>query len=429
MAKQSKGQFIAQGFEDLMPADTRGKLQEKFLVPPFSILDTKQGYWQDRKRQWISLGIKSEIGRGSNLTITDPRLSEQQLNHYREKEKAGHSIIENGMHSTPAPVGKGGLCNQLAPLVKQHETISREAVAFKSQDTLNAIMKDKSGARDKIEANSMDKADKGWKKSPNSLGNVVERFATGETVTESVAKIAGIGTGTSIFDPVLCELMYKWFCVPGGTILDPFAGGSVRGIVAATLGYKYCGVDLSTRQIEANREQAKELVPDNQPTWIEGNSVELYDILPEEPDHFDFVFSCPPYHDLEQYTDHMDDLSNMSWESFKKDYNNIIEQVVMKLKDNRFACFVVSEIRNEAGFFKGFVPYTVQCFKNAGMEFYNEIILVNVVGSLPVRVANCFGGNRKIGRMHQNVLVFYKGDPDTISSHYGTIETGDINKW
>ena len=40
-------------------------------------------------------------------------------------------------------------------------------------------------------------------------------------------------SGTSIFDPVLCELAYRWFCPPGGTVLDPFAGGSVRGIVSS----------------------------------------------------------------------------------------------------------------------------------------------------------------------------------------------------
>ena len=27
-------------------------------------------------------------------------------------------------------------------------------------------------------------------------------------------------TGTSIFDPVLCELTYKWFNIPKGKILD-----------------------------------------------------------------------------------------------------------------------------------------------------------------------------------------------------------------
>jgi hypothetical protein len=33
-------------------------------VPPFSVLDARQGYWQERKRAWLSLGIQSEVGRG-----------------------------------------------------------------------------------------------------------------------------------------------------------------------------------------------------------------------------------------------------------------------------------------------------------------------------------------------------------------------------
>ena len=44
--------------------------------------------------------------------------------------------------------------------------------------------------------------------------------------------ILDVGSGTSIFDPVLCEIAYRWFCPPGGLVLDPFAGGSVRGIIA-----------------------------------------------------------------------------------------------------------------------------------------------------------------------------------------------------
>ena len=39
-------------------------LAERFGVPPFSVLDARQGYWQDRKRAWLSLGIQSELGRG-----------------------------------------------------------------------------------------------------------------------------------------------------------------------------------------------------------------------------------------------------------------------------------------------------------------------------------------------------------------------------
>ena len=75
-------------------------------------------------------------------------------------------------------------------------------------------------------------------------------------------------TGTSIFDPVLCELMYRWFCPEGGTILDPFAGGSVRGIVANFLGFKYTGLELRLEQVDSNRQQAIDILPiTNQPQW------------------------------------------------------------------------------------------------------------------------------------------------------------------
>lgn len=42
----------------------RATLAERFLVPPFSVLDARQGYWQTRKQAWLALGIESELGRG-----------------------------------------------------------------------------------------------------------------------------------------------------------------------------------------------------------------------------------------------------------------------------------------------------------------------------------------------------------------------------
>lgn len=44
-----------------------GSLAEKFGVPPFSVLVAREGWWQDRKRAWIALGIKSELGRGEGM--------------------------------------------------------------------------------------------------------------------------------------------------------------------------------------------------------------------------------------------------------------------------------------------------------------------------------------------------------------------------
>ena len=42
-----------------------GALSERFGVPPFSVLDARKGWWQDRKRAWIDLGLRSELGRGA----------------------------------------------------------------------------------------------------------------------------------------------------------------------------------------------------------------------------------------------------------------------------------------------------------------------------------------------------------------------------
>jgi hypothetical protein len=130
-------------------------LRDKFIEPPFSILDTKQGNWQRRKREWMRIGMKSELGRSVNSIVsgTDDYRSIKNKADYNNKEKY-----------------------------------------------------------------------------------------------------------TSIFCPALCEILYHWFCVDGGEILDCFAGGSVRGVVANYLGYKYTGIDIRQEQIDSNREQGLDIL-------------------------------------------------------------------------------------------------------------------------------------------------------------------------
>lgn len=217
-------------------------------------------------------------------------------------------------------------------------------------------------------------------------------------------------TGTSIFDPVLCEISYRWFCPKGGRILDPFAGGSVRGIVAGYLGYDYTGIDLRKEQIEANRTQGKSILNDKhgQVEWLFGNSLDI-DVLCQDK-KFDFLFSCPPYFNLEIYSDNKEDLSCLSWQDFKKQYSIIIEKSVNLLEDNSFACFVIANIRNSKGFLRNLVQETIQAFEDVEAYLYNEAIFATCIGSLPIRVTKQFESGRKLGKTHQNVLYFCKGD-------------------
>lgn len=240
-------------------------------------------------------------------------------------------------------------------------------------------------------------------------------WATG-TGTENMA------TGTSIFDPVLCELAYRWFCRPGGQVLDPFAGGSVRGIVASQLKRSYVGIDLSEAQVEANRAQAAVICGDPLPSWIVGDSRNAAQLAPAA---VDFVFSCPPYFDLERYSDDPRDLSAMDYPQFLEVYREIIRECARLLLPDRFALFVVGDVRDKKGYYRRFVSDTQTAFAVAGLELYNEAILVTAVGSLPIRVGKQFESARKLGKTHQNVLVFVKGDPRRATESVGPVECGD----
>ena len=480
--------------------ETNLLLRDKFIEPPFSIIDTKTGRWQTRKDRWKALGIESEIGRGDSMTYNIPTGNWEQEN-------------------------------------MQEEYYGEEA------QKLN----------------------------------------------------------TSIFDPALCELMYRWFCPDGGKILDPFAGGSVRGIVANYLGYNYCGIELSKEQVLANREQAEEIVPDHQPIWWVGDTDKILDeedflinninvlnppqkkktinisvkslkqkFQPCEPEYiksvchgrccegtnklvitvhdteeerikglggtvvdgfiqdpgtglcpfkgedslctihndkpfgckvspftltikdtliirnryrmlrcyntpdavpvyiahrwslvqifgekevvriikeieagkeeiqalidynkytiiqdndiakhpdresvnpmkYDFIFSCPPYLDLEVYSDDPNDLSTMNDNDFEQKYYSIISKSTKLLKSGGYACFVVGDVRDKkTGFYRDFMGMTKRVFQRAGLGLYNEAVLLNSIASASMRANRQFQGGKKLVKIHQNVLIFKK---------------------
>src|SRR5208337_353255 len=101
--------------------------------------------------------------------------------------------------------------------------------------------------------------------------------------------------------------------------------------------------------------------------------------------------------------------------------------LVARLKANRFLVVKVGEIRDEKGFYRNFVGDNISIFTRLGLRYYNEIILVTAVGSLPVRIAAQFGSYRKVGKTHQNCLVFWKGDScKPIPHELGTLAKADV---
>jgi hypothetical protein len=285
------------------------KLIDDYIVPPFSILDAKQGYWQDRKRDWIAQIGNSGEGRGDTL-------------------------ISEGL-SKLADKGAEGL------------------------------------------------------------------------------------TGTSIFDPVLCEIMYTWYADKGATIIDPFAGGHVRGTVASILGYKYIGTDVSKVQVQANQTKAKEL-GEKGATWHVADGADLNKYVKEKAD---LLFTCPPYYDLEIYdADNEKDISNAeSYEQFREAYSKILINTYNMLKPSAWAIIVVGNIRDKEGNYYNLVGDTVSIMQEAGYHFYNEAILATAIGTATLRARKTFSAKKKLVKTHQNVLFFTKGREVAVSKTLRTL--------
>lgn len=251
---------------------------------------------------------------------------------------------------------------------------------------------------------------------------------------------------TSTFDPFLCEILVKWFSRQGDWIYDPFAGGHVRGAVSAMLGRNYVGMDINPVQVQANNEAWADIcsryISDKfgKVDWVEGSSAdfgseELKQKIAEEGSHliqgdehvFDMLLTCPPYYNLEVYTNDPKDISTCkTYEEFMQEYTHILSVAYDHMAQDTFAVIVVEEIRDKNGILYGFVPDTINAFKQAGFLYYNEMILENRIMSLGVRCPKYFEQSRKVGRHHQQILVFFKGDPtpDNIQKKFGKFTEG-----
>jgi DNA modification methylase len=412
-------------FGDGIKQQKHGKLSERFEFPPFSIFNAREGLWQERKRAWLSLGIQSEVGRGGNLL----KFSEQATISVGGKAAPPKSYQKQGIGCTfgqaslnkimrDAKNGLGAIATNVEANDPQYyqqkkdkeKELGRELTKeefLKNYYISKEDRKQKNFVNGVLMTSDSGNDPKYYIKKQEKEKELGRELTTEEFQRDYYEGPESYSSGTSIFDPVLCELMDTWFCSQtGGMILDPFAGGSVRGIVAGYLGYRYHGIDLSERQIEANYQQKKDIIPDADIEWICGDALEKLDDAPEA----DFVLSCPPYGSLERYSDDPKDLSTMSYVDFIKTYRRIIFKMSEKLKDGGLACFVVGDYRDpKTGSYVGFVADTIKSFQSCGMTLYNDAILITAVGSLPIRAGKQFSSTRKLGKTHQNILVFLKG--------------------
>ena len=293
------------------PDGEYGALSKRFIVPPFSVLDTRSGAWQERKRWWREItGDLSETRDGEYGRFTS---------------------------------GTGGI-------------------------------------------------------------------------------VDGINGGTSNFDPVLAEVMMKWFCPEGGSVLDPFGGEQTKGVVAGETGHPYTGVEIRQEQVDVDREHTAGY-PGVE--YICGASTMQEQIVRKRG--FDMCLTSPPYYDREVYS--AEDMSALgTYEEFMQQYRSIFAQCYRLLADNSFLVVKVGEIRDKkSGEYRNFVSDTISAMLDAGFIYYDEIILVTAAGTARLRATKSMR-SRKVCKVHQNVLVFYKGDLAAIQDRFPALDFTEVEQ-
>lgn len=219
--------------------------------------------------------------------------------------------------------------------------------------------------------------------------------------------------GTSLFDPVLATLMIKWFAPKGkSNIIDCFSGDSTIGAIADMLGHKFTGIELRQEQVDLNNSRLKS----GQSRYICDDGQNVLNHVAEKSQ--DLLFSCPPYYDLEVYSDLPNDASNQgTYDDFMKILENAFTDTAKTLKDDRFAVIVTANIRDKQGFYYPIVSDINKIFMKAGMRLYNDMVIADPLGSAGLRARRQFR-NRKVVKVHQNILIFYKGDVNKIRENY-----------
>ncbi len=205
----------------------------------------------------------------------------------------------------------------------------------------------------------------------------------------------------SVFSGALAEaILLRYGGEEPKRVLDPFAGGARRGVVTEKMGHEYHGVDISKTIIEENRAICAGL--GYHPHYYEGDAATLDCVQGK----YGFMFTCPPYWNVETYSGHKNCFANAKkYEAFRGLLGDFARASRSKLEPGALACIVVADI-SWNGTLYDFPGHTMAAFAAAGFSCLNRIILIDAMGSGHKRKDRLWDTAQKLVRRDQQILVF-----------------------
>ncbi|MHC4398003.1 MAG: hypothetical protein ACYS1A_20360, partial [Planctomycetota bacterium] len=177
----------------------------------------------------------------------------------------------------------------------------------------------------------------------------------------------------SVLDPVVCEIILRFFMPTNGRrIYNPFGGGVQFGFVSGFYGYEYIASEIRQNQCDANNKLCSDF---QRVQWVKSDS-SIY----KPSGTFDLIFTCPPYYRVEKYIDY-DGLSPEgeinsfgTYDEFRDALFRGYKISIDHLNDNCFFVAMVGDSRDKKGAYYGIESETEQFLKMNRLAIYNKIV-------------------------------------------------------
>lgn len=211
----------------------------------------------------------------------------------------------------------------------------------------------------------------------------------------------------SIFNPQVAIWALNCFAPKSGRCFDPFGGGGTRAILAAKHGLDYVGIELRSEEVQGVLARCATNDVLDKVQIVQGDAREASSLVGR--DWADFLITCPPYWNLEQYDGGACDLSMLpTYYDFLLALRKVIAECYKVLRPGALAVWVVGLHRDKTGNLLALNHDTARIHQEEGYIFREEIVLNHCNTGAIQRVGNFEKGNRWLVRTHEYALVFRK---------------------
>lgn len=236
----------------------------------------------------------------------------------------------------------------------------------------------------------------------NTLKPIVGDDGSTRELIGDKMQLPGSKYSVSIFNPHLAQMILSAYCPTKAKIYDAFGGGGTRGFIATAMGHDYLGVEIRADEVERIQRQMDTLGLHF--TMVAEDSTKFA----IQPEVFDFSYSCPPYYDLEVYSELEGDMSNAdTYEDFLKMLAQSLVISYLGLKPGALCVWVVGNFRDKKGCLVHFNGDLARLGKEVGFDLWDELIFWGASGAAHQR-AGQFEANRKSVRVHEYIVIFKK---------------------